>query len=149
MQARVSGVFSLQTWGSWADREPENPITAQYNDSLYPIVVTNDGAIQQEWRISFATSATVNIIGQSVGQINTAGPMPINEVIAPINPVTSQPYFTIPSEGWGAGWVPNNQLRFTTHAADFPIDLLRCLQQGAAAGDADRLSLEFLGDVDA
>ncbi len=149
LQARVSEVFSLQTWGSWDDPEPENPIVGQFNQALYPIVTTNDGAIQEEWRISFTGATTVNVIGQTVGQINTSGTLSTLTDIAPINPTTSQPYFTIPTEGWGAGWVSGNQLRFTTYAADYPIDLLRCVQAGAAAGDADRLSLEFLGDVDA
>jgi hypothetical protein len=149
LQARVSKVFSLQTWGSWDDPEPESPIVGQFNQALYPIVTTNDGAIQEEWRISFTGATTVNVIGQTVGQINTSGTLSTLTDIAPINPTTSQPYFTIPTEGWGAGWVSGNQLRFTTYAADYPIDLLRCVQAGAAAGDADRLSLEFLGDVDA
>lgn len=149
MGARIARVFSLQTWSHWDATAPETPITGQFNQSLYPIVTTNDGAIQQEWRISFTSSTTVNVIGQSVGQINTSGTLSIASDIAPINPITSKPYFTIPNEGWGAGWVSGNQLRFTTYAADYPIDLLRCVQAGAAAGDADRLSLEFLGDVDA
>jgi hypothetical protein len=73
----------------------------------------------------------------------------ITQDIAPLNPVTGNPYFTIPYEGWGAGWIADNLLRFNTFAADYPVALLRCVQQGPAGAAADRLGIELLGDVDA
>ena len=146
--ARVTTPFAQQAWTSvWADTIIGNPITPQFSNSIYPIVVTNDGSAQERWRIQFTGTTTVHVIGETLGQIATS--QSITSPIAPENPITGQPYFTIPHEGWGSGWVSGHVLRFNTFAADYPLWLLRCVQQGPASGNEDRLSLEFLGDVDA
>ncbi len=146
--ARVTVPFSQQSWtGVWSDIRIGNVISPQFRHSLYPILVTNDGAAQERWRLQFVTTTTVDIIGESLGVIATA--LSILADIAPINPVTGNPYFTIPHQGWGAGWISGYLLRFNTPAADTPIAVLRCVQQGPAGASADRLGIEFLGDVDA
>lgn len=146
--ARVTVPFSQQSWtGIWSDSRIGNVISPQFRHSLYPILVTNDGAAQERWRLQFVTNTTVDVIGESLGVIATA--LSILADISPINPVTGNPYFTIPHEGWGAGWIRDYLLRFNTPAADYPIAVLRCAQQGPAGASADRLGIEFLGDVDA
>lgn len=146
--ARVSVPFSQQSWtGVWSDIRIGNAIAPQFAHSLYPIVVTNDGAAQERWRLPFVTATTVDVIGESLGVIATG--LSILADIAPINPVTGNPYFTIPYQGWGAGWISGYLLRHNTYAADYPIAVLRCVQQGPAGASADRLGIEFLGDVDA
>lgn len=149
MGGRVTVPFAQGSWSSvWSDILIGTATTAKFANNLYPIVTTNDGAIQERWRIQFVSSTTVNLIGETVGQLNIT-PLSILEVLAPINPVTSTPYFTIPIEGWGSGWISGNLLRFNTISADYPIDVLRCVKMGPATGQPDRIGLEFLGDVDA
>lgn len=146
--ARVTVPFSQQSWTSvWSDSRIGNPINPQFSHSIWPIRVTNDGAVKERWRTEFVTATTVNVIGESLGVIATG--LSILADIAPINPVTGNPYFTIPHQGWGAGWPPGSLLRHNTDSADYPIAALRCVQQGPPGAAADRLGIEFLGDVDA
>jgi hypothetical protein len=148
--ARITVPFAQLSWTSvWSDTRIGNaPQSATFAHNLYPITVTNDGAVQERWRIQFVSSTTANVIGETLGQLNF-GPLSILVEIAPTNPVTGQPYFTIPEEGWGAGWVAGNLIRFNTLAADYPVTALRCVSSGPATGQSDRIGLEFLGDVDA
>ncbi len=149
LSASITVPFSQQAWTSvWQNTLIGDAITPQFNASVYPIVVSNDGAITERWRIQFTGTTTVNIIGEKVGQIATA--LSITADIAPINPYTSQPYFTIPNEGWGAGWVNGNLLRFNTHGADYPLWAVRVVQPSDhEEGVSDRFRLTFIGDVDA
>jgi len=141
--------FAQQAWTSvWSDSRIGDVITPQFDDVTYPVVVLNDGAIPERWRIQFTGTTTVHVIGEKVGQI--ADSLSITEDIAPINPHTLQPYFTIPKEGWGAGWVNGNLLRFNTRAAVAAIGCGRSIQPGVhTPGSSDRFRLTLLGDVDA
>jgi len=144
-------IFAQQAWTSvWSDSLIGNGITPQYNDIVYPITVTNDGAITERWRIQFTGNTTVNIIGETVGQI-TQSTLSITETIAPTNPFTGNPYFTISADGWGAGWVSGNLIRFNTSGAELPIWVIRCVQSSnpPVPGTTDRIRLAFIGDVDA
>lgn len=146
--ASITVPFSQQAWTSvWSNTVIGTPITPQFAHSVYPIVVTNDGAITERWRIQFTGTTTINIIGEHVGQIATS--LSTTADIAPVNPYTSKPYFTIPTEGWGAGWVSGNLLRFNTTGADAAIHCARIAQPSASAVTDDQFKLIFLGDVDA
>lgn len=147
--ASANDPFAQQAWTSvWSDTLIGSPITPQYNQVTYPIEVTNDGAITERWRIHFTGTTTVNVIGERVGQIATG--ISITSDIAPINPHTLNPYFTLRYQGWGAGWVSGNLLRFNTTSADTPIGVIRVVQPSVhVPGTSDRFRLTFLGDVDA
>ena len=150
LSAALSVPFSQQAWTSvWADTRIGNPITPQFNQMTYPITVTNSGALTERWRIQFTGTTTVDVIGETVGQIATG--LSTTGDIAPINPRTNAPYFTIPSAGWGAGWVSGHLLRFNTTAAHAPFWILSCVQPGESPlpGTPDRFHITFTGDVDA
>ncbi|MDH0033106.1 hypothetical protein N5D06_17985, partial [Acinetobacter sp. GD03873] len=122
------------------------PITPNYNDALYPIQVTNKGAIQERWAIVFIDTTNFRIIGEVSGQIGTGN---VNADCMPINPVTSEPYFQVKKEGWGAGgWVSGNVLRFNTIAAMYPIWCIRTVKQSEPAVLGDNFQIMFRGDID-
>lgn len=148
LQARVTGVFDQQTWtGEWSDELIGSATTAEYNDTLYPIAVSNLGATQDRWMIKFISPTTVDVIGESTGQI--ASGLSIANTIAPLNPATGAAYFTIDPLGWGSGWSTGNVLRFNTVAANYPIWLARTVKQGPAAGSSDSFRIQIRGDADA
>lgn len=149
--ASITAPFSQSAWTSvWQDTLIGSPIAAQYDYTSYPIVVTNDGAITERWRLTFASSTTLHITGEHVGQI-TLSALSTTAEIAPLNPSTGKPYFTINLLGWGAGWVAGNLLRFNTTGADCGIWAIRCVQPSTPPdpGTPDRVRLTLLGDVDA
>ncbi|MFW3962363.1 hypothetical protein [Acinetobacter radioresistens] len=147
MQARSTGKFVQETWNSvWRDEPSEGAISANYNDALYPIEVTNKGAIQERWALVFVTETTFRIVGETTGQL--AGTGSTNADCAPINPVTGLPYFVVKREGWGAGWTSGNVLRFNTIAAMFPVWVIRTVKQSEPTVLSDEFQIMLRGDID-
>ncbi|TCB67388.1 hypothetical protein E0H88_12730 [Acinetobacter sp. ANC 4216] len=145
MQARYTRKFVQGSWSNaWAD-EPSSSILANYNDSLYPLQVTNKGAIQERWALIFTDAQSFRCIGEYSGQIGTGS---VNVDFAPINPVTGVPYFIIKKEGWGAGWANGNVLRFNTVAANFPVWVIRTVKQSEPAVLSDQFQIMLRGDID-
>lgn len=66
---------------------------------------------------------------------------------APINPITSVPYFTINLLGWGSGWSVGNVLRFITIAANFPLWLARTTLQSDSSVYTDNFKMQIRGDA--
>jgi hypothetical protein len=147
LHARVSHWFDQATWtGVWSDTVIGSAASASYNTVQYPVVVTNRGAIQERWQIIFTNTTTVNVIGETVGQIVTGHA--IANPLAPINPATSVPYFTISPTGWGAGWSAGNLVRLNTVAANYPVWVARTVLQGPPSETDDQFIIGIRGDVD-
>jgi len=147
MFARVSLLFDQATWnGTFADAISGSAATGTFNSAQYPIVVTNRGARTERWVVQFTSSTAFNVIGENVGVIAVGT---INSNCAPVNPATSVPYFTIPALGWGSGWSTGNVLRFNTVGAEFPVWVVRTVQQGPETVPNDSFTILIRGDVDA
>ncbi|MEX5380527.1 hypothetical protein [Acinetobacter towneri] len=146
MQSRYTRKFVQQTWNNaWADEATGAGISANYNDALYPIIVTNKGAIQERWALIFTDNTNFRCVGEYSGQIGAGS---VNADFAPINPVTGLPYFTVKKEGWGAGWANGNVLRFNTVAANFPVWVIRTVKQSEPTVMSDQFQIMLRGDID-
>jgi hypothetical protein len=143
--ARVPLVFDLSTWNGTFSDTPGTAATATFNNTAYPITVTNRGALTERWAVQFTNSTAFNVIGENVGVIATGN---TSTDCAPINPSTGVPYFTIPALGWGSGWATGNVLRFNTIGAMFPVWVVRTVQQGPETVTDDSFTLLIRGDVD-
>lgn len=127
MQARAFNVFSQQSWGGvFSDTLIGNKATSQLQITNNPIVVTNRDAIEERWALVFTGTTAFKIIGETVGEIGTGTTL---EVTSPPNPMTGQPYFTIPATAWGGGWSANNVVRINTGAAKYPVWIGNAIQQ--------------------
>lgn len=146
MRASVSlSPVTLQAWSkSWTDPNPTTvpAVSARY-DGL-PLV-TNEGAIQDRWAVIFTSSTEYRVLSQRFGQIATGT---VGTNCAPLNPMTSTPYFTLESSKWGTGWFPGYTVRFNTMHAAGPMWLVRVTKPSTAAG-AVTASLFMRGDVNA
>lgn len=153
IRARVSHLFDQATIDavSWSDALVGNQAPAQYNDTAFPIEVTNAGALSERWLLKFTNTTTVEVIGEHVGNLGT---FPIASDIAPVNPNTRTdthsgvPYFTVKAGGWGAGWAVGNGLRINTVGAMQPFACIRTVQPSEAAGTDYSFGLTVRGDVD-
>ena len=144
--ARTQAVFDQATWnGTWGDSVVGGSATATYNTTTFPITVTNKGALTERWVIQFTNTTAFNVIGEHVGVIATGS---TGVDCAPINPATMTPYFTILAAGWGAGWAVGNVLRINTIGAEFPVWVVRTVQQGPETVTDDSFTLLIRGDVD-
>lgn len=144
--ARVSLVFDQGTWnGGWSDEPVGSAATATFNHTQYPITVTNRGALTERWIVRFTNNTSFEVIGENVGVIATGN---TSTDCAPINPATGVPYFRLPALGWGNGWATGNVLRFNTIGAQFPVWVVRTVQQGPESVPDDHFTLLIRGDVD-
>jgi hypothetical protein len=143
--ARVPLVFDQSSWNGTYSDTPGTTATATFNNTTYPITVTNRGAITEKWVAQFTSSTAFNIIGENVGVIATGN---TSADCSPINPNTSAPYFTIPALGWGSGWATGNVLRFNTVGSMFPVWVVRTVQQGPETVTDDSFVILVRGDVD-
>lgn len=145
LQAIVTNVFDQSTWTSvWSDTVIGSVATATFDDINYPITCLNESAVTERWRINFTSSTAFQVIGENLGVIATGT---TSTATAPVNPVTSEPYFNIPAGGWGAGWSTGNQLRFNTQGASGPIWIARTILAGASL-EGDQFGFEGRGDLD-
>lgn len=145
--ARVSKVFEQASWNKikWSDSVDGDRAAASYNTSLAPIVVTNAGAITERWTLHFTNSTEVDVIGENVGNL---GRHSINTDISPINPATNTPYFTVPSAGWGTGWIGGNTVFIHTIGALADAWVLQCTNKGQSAVLDDTCEFILRADVD-
>jgi hypothetical protein len=144
--ARVSLVFDQGTWnGAWSDALVGSAATATFNNTQYPILVTNRGALTERWIVRFTNNTSFEVIGENVGVIATGN---TSADCAPNNPATGVPYFHLPALGWGNGWATGNVLRFNTIGAQFPVWVVRTVQQGPESVPDDNFTLLIRGDVD-
>lgn len=143
--ARYTGLFDQKSWTNvWSDYLIGDQSTAQYNDTDYPIQVTNRATLQERWALIFNSSTSFVLVGEHVGQIAVGD---VNTDLAPINPNNGQPYFRLDHRGWGAGWSSGNVLRFTTQAAAYPLWVIRTILQSVAAQETDKFELQLRGNV--
>lgn len=144
--SRAYNVLEQQTWtNAWSNDRIGGTILAQFNAALYPVVMTNRGAITERWALIFTSSTSFRVIGETVGEIAT-GSTSIDA--SPGNPATLVPYFTLPALGWGNGWSTGNVLRFNTDACGTGFWAVRTVLQGPATVASDKFALAFRGDVD-
>src|SRR5690606_6871982 len=147
MQARYTRKFVQQAWNNvWNDEPIGSAISANFNDSLYPIQITNKGAIQERWAIVFTGTDIFLCDGEYTVQLPLAGATSTD--YAPLNPVTGVPCFTIKKEGWGAGWANSNVLRSNTAASNFPVWVIRTVKQSEPAVLSDQFQIMLRGDID-
>ncbi len=145
LQARVRNLFDEQTDTGWHDERQGSEATATYNALNYPVLIDNRSAVQERWKLKFTSSTGYQVIGEKLGIIGTGS---INADYSPINPMTSEPYFTIRAAGWGSGWVTSNILRFNTDAAAAPLWAIRTVLPDSEPLADDVISVEFRGDAD-
>lgn len=145
LQARVEHLFDQATWGNvWADAPIGSSAPATYNDTDYPLVITNADAITERWAVRFTTGSAYELIGETVGVIATGTTA---SDLAPLNPRTGQPYFRMRAGGWGSGWAVNNVVRFNTIGGLAPVWMIRTTMPGTAATATDSTRLQVIGNI--
>lgn len=126
LQVRVSPPWAQKNWNNvWVDNISSDVILARLNVKDYPIELRNDGAISERWAIVFRTDTQFRLYGETLGLVLESDTL---TDLAPINPATNQPYFTLPHLAFGGGWSNGNTIRFNTMASIMPVWILRAVQ---------------------
>lgn len=151
LAVRHSIPFTQTNWDSvWRDTPNGEQLLNRLNVKDYPIVLTDDGAITERWLIKFANNSQFELYGETLGFVLKTDTL---QDLAPINPATHKPYFTLPKEAFGgsqgqAPWQAQNIIRFNTTGTLLPFWVLRAVQPTSAKPDTDDgFSLCLFGDT--
>ena len=128
---RHTAPFAMQSWGrKWLDRADSDPILAKLNVKDYPIKLVSAGAITERWLILFDSDSQFKLYGEHLGLVLQSD---TTTDLAPVNPATGKPYFTLPKFAFGGGWQVGNCVRFNTYGTPWPIWILRAVQPSPTA----------------
>jgi len=148
--ARVYNYFAQEIWNNgnpvWQDTLDGDPTTAQFDEINYPIQIENQGSTSGRWAIIFVNSTTVDVVEEKLGVVQSGISISIDDV-APINPATGTPYFTMDRNGFGSGWVTNNVIRINTDSGDNNMWVIRTVASGALSEATDSIEIEIRGDA--
>lgn len=146
LQAAKGIDFTQETWdgSTFSDTQSGGPASGTYSFAGYPLSVNNHDAITDRIGLDFTSSTAFNIISEKYGNLGTGT---TSAAVAPTNPLTGDPYFTLSASGWGGTWQAGNVLRFNVIGAMAEIWLARCINTGASGTGSDGTDIEFRGDV--
>lgn len=123
---RATEPFSQQAWDNvWSDAQRGEPILARTNVKDYPIKLASNGAITERWLIKFVTATQFELYGERLGLVAKSDTL---SDLAPTNPATGKPYFTLKAAAFGGGWSVQNCIRFNTYGTPLPVWILRSVQ---------------------
>lgn len=128
LQVRVSIPFTQKSWDNvWRDEPKGDQLLNKLNLKDYPMVLTDDGAIKERWMIKMTGTSTFELYGETLGFVMRGDTL---TDLAPINPATGKPYFTLPKQAFGADapWASQDIIRFNTWGTLLPIWVLCAVQ---------------------
>lgn len=128
LQVRVSIPFTQRNWDNvWRDEPKGDQLLNKLNLKDYPMVLTDDGAIKERWMIKMTGTSTFELYGETLGFVKRGDTL---TDLAPINPATGKPYFTLPKQAFGADapWASQDIIRFNTWGTLLPIWVLCAVQ---------------------
>ncbi|NOQ30251.1 MAG: hypothetical protein GQ570_03915 [Helicobacteraceae bacterium] len=117
--------------------------TGAYDDTTYPIALSNVGCIEQDWTLTFTDATSFTVSGSVVGAIDTGT---TSTQTVPVNPDFSQPYFTLEANGFSGGFLAGDTITFTTSPAAYPIWYRRDVPAASASLAANSVTIVVDGE---
>lgn len=128
LQVRVSIPFTQKNWDEvWRDTPNGSQLLNKLNLTSYPMVLADDGAITDRWLIKFSSGNQFELYSEALGFV---GKFDTLTDLAPLNPATNKPYFTIDKRAFGTDspWVVQDVIRFNTWGTLMPVWVLCAVQ---------------------
>ena len=128
LAVRVSVPFTQRSWNNvWQDTPVGEPLLNKLKLTDYPMVLTDDGAITDRWMIKFTSGSQFELYSEALGFV---GKFDVLTNLAPINPATGKPYFTIDKRAFGTDtpWAAQDVIRFNTWGTLMPVWVLCAVQ---------------------
>ncbi len=128
LQVRVSIPFTQRNWNNkWSDEPVGDQLLNKLNIKDYPMILTDDGAIKERWMIKMTGTNQFELYGETLGFVKRGDTL---TDLAPINPATGKPYFTLPKQAFGADapWASQDIIRFNTWGTLLPVWVLCAVQ---------------------
>lgn len=148
LKVGVSVPFTQTNWDNvWRDEAHGASLLNKINIKDYPFLLTDNGAINEKWMIKFSSPTQFDLYGETLGFVLRADTL---TDLAPINPATKKPYFTLPKQAFGnqAPWRAQDVIRFNTQGTLMPVWALLSVQPSADDFDEeDGFTMCLYGDT--
>lgn len=148
LQVSHSIPFTQRQWQQqWLDEPQGEQLLNRLNLRDYPMVLTDDGAITERWLIKWVSSSQFELYGETLGFVLKTDTL---QDLAPLNPATQKPYFTIPKQAFGndAPWATQDIIRFNTQGTLLPVWVLCAVQPSTNTQDGeDGFTMCIFGDT--
>lgn len=128
LAVRVSVPFTQRSWNNvWQDTPVGDQLLNKLKLTDYPMILTDDGAITDRWMIKFISGSQFELYSEALGFV---GKYDTLTDLAPINPATQKPYFTIDKRAFGTDtpWAVQDVIRFNTWGTLMPVWVLCAVQ---------------------
>ncbi len=128
LQVRVSVPFTQKSWDNvWSNTPNGSQLLNKLKLTDYPMILTDDGAITDRWLIKFISSSQFELYSEALGFV---GRFDTLTDLAPLNPATGKPYFTIDKRAFGTDtpWAAQDVIRFNTWGTLMPVWVLCAVQ---------------------
>jgi hypothetical protein len=139
--------FTQETWnGVWSDTRIGNEPMMQYDSANFPLLLLNEGAIQERWAIILTGTTTYKLISENLGIV--AQGISVSQDFSPTNPLTGKPYFHAQAGFLGLGGSVGNVFRFNTTAANRPVWPIVTVLPGEASSGEDQFTVQVIGNAE-
>jgi hypothetical protein len=143
LYARVSELSFFQTWDEADWLGTGAPNSGNFNDLDHPIIVANEGCVDEDWVIEFTSSTEFNVRGRRRGIVGTGN---VSADTA-IDSGTGLPYFTLPAAGFSGTWQFGEGFAFRTFGNAGRFWVVRGVQYGSSWAQQDSVRVVYGGDV--
>ena len=138
--ASVSEQASVLTSSSgWT----ETSTSGTYNESTYPVQLTNIGTVQEDFTITFTSATTFTCAGARLGSVGSGN---ITSDFQPLNTDFSEFYFILDWQGFAGTWATNDTIEFTTVPASLPVWAKRVVPAGASSYSGNSFKMVLDGE---
>ncbi len=121
----------------------ESSASGTYDETTYPVIVSNIGGIYEDWTITFTSASNFNCSGAGVGAVAVGN---INNNYSPTNPDFTQPYFTLNKNGFGGTWDTGNTIQFRTIPAAKGIWFKQVVPAGSVSYSGNNFNFRIVGE---
>jgi hypothetical protein len=142
----VSGVIDLSDLISSSGDWVETSVSGTYDESTYPLLLSNVGTVEDTWTLTFTSATTFTVAGTNTGALSGLGA--IGSDYAPVNPNvgTGDYYFKLRAAGWGGTWAVGETVIFSTHHSAKSIWVKEVVPAGTSAKTNNQFNLKLYSE---
>jgi hypothetical protein len=137
----VSAILPLANLTPSFSNWMETSVGGSYDETTYPIILYNIGAITESWTLTFTSSTTFSVSGAIVGDIGSGS---ITNSFIPVN--ESSYYFNLNKDGWIGSWLSGDTITFNTVHAAKSVWAKESVPVGAGSQGNDLCQFKLTGE---
>jgi len=142
---RISSVIygTLTELKSVVDAVSVASAAGTFDDTLFPIIGDNLGAVEDTLTLTFTSATDFNCTDLAA---NTLGSGNISGDFAPVNADYGTPYLTVPAAGWGGTFAVGDTVQIPLHPASLGIWCKQTVPAGTDSFSGDSFVVRFGGE---